>query len=125
MMTLRVAGPLALAAFIVLQQPAAAWAWGAIAVSDMQASRWAYSYDYPSEQAAIDRAVQECGGGCEAVVTFSTGCGAYAYGAVGTDEDYGAGRGATRADAEDDALFECEMMLWSDCEVRVWACNSR
>ena len=125
MKTLRVAGVLALVGFVVLQQPAAAWAWGAIAVSNKQASRSGYSYDYSTEREAVDRAVRECGRGCEAVVTFRRGCGAYAYGTVDGDSEYGAGVGASRAEAEDEALFECEMMLWDDCEVRVWACNSR
>jgi hypothetical protein len=124
MKMLRMAGMLALAGFMVLQ-PAAAWAWGAIAVSNTQASRWGYSYDHPTEREAINRAVQECGRGCKAAVTFRSGCGAYAYGAVGKDREYGIGVGSTRADAEDEALFDCEMMLWDDCAVRVWACNSR
>lgn len=124
MKMVRMAGMLTLACFMVLQ-PAAAWAWGAIAVSNTQASRSGYAYDYPTKQAAIDRAVRECGRGCKAVVTFRNGCGAYAYGAYGKDTEYGTGVGSSRAAAEDEALFDCEMMLWGECRIRVWACNSR
>jgi hypothetical protein len=124
MKMLRMAGMLTLAGFMVLQ-PAAAWAWGAIAVSNTQASRSGYSYDHSTKQAAIDRAVRECGRGCKAAVTFRNGCGAYAYGSYGSDAEYGIGVGSSQAAAEDEALFDCEMMLWGECAVRVWACNSR
>ncbi|MDP2620263.1 MAG: DUF4189 domain-containing protein [Hyphomicrobiales bacterium] len=125
MKTLRVAGLLALAGPVVLQQLAAAWAWGAIAVSNEQASRWGYSYDYSTEQAAINRAVRDCGGGCKAVITFARGCGAYAYGAIDGDSEFGVGTGRNRAQAEDNALDDCEIALWDVCDIVVWACNGR
>jgi len=89
----------------------------------MQASRSGYSYDYSTKGAAESRALSECGRGCKVVLSFQRGCGAYAYGAVGKDREYGTGVGSSRADAEDEALFECEEILWGECAVKVWACN--
>ncbi|HSM20027.1 MAG TPA: DUF4189 domain-containing protein [Hyphomicrobiales bacterium] len=125
MKTLRLLAAPALAGLMLLSGSAAAWAWGAIAVSNKQASRWGYAYDSSTKQEAIDRALRNCGRNCQVVLTFARGCGAYAYGAYGKDTEYGTGVGSSRAAAEELALIDCEMMLWGECRIRVWACNSR
>ena len=97
--------------------------WGAIAVSNLQASRFGYGFDHPTKESAEQRALAECGRGCKVVVTFPSGCGAYAYGNYKGERDYGIGRGPTRAKAEDDALDDCEFARWAECKIKVWACN--
>src|SRR4051812_29540671 len=77
--------------------------YGAIAFSQ-DSGNVGYAYDYASRAAAEERAVEECGSGCEVVVWFRNACGALA---TGDDNGYGSGWATSRGEAEKIALSGC------------------
>jgi hypothetical protein len=101
-----------------LVAPSVAFAWGAISVSD-NGRNVGYAHSYDTERAASRRASSECGG-CGWVVTFSSGCAAYAQDSSGS---WGWSRGESRADAERGAKRQCRSNGGSGCTIRVWACD--
>ncbi|GIL02492.1 MAG: hypothetical protein BroJett030_23910 [Alphaproteobacteria bacterium] len=115
----RLAG-LAVALFVAFS-PATALAqyFGAIAYS-AYSGRWGYSYDYLSRYEAEQRALAECGGGCQIAVWFSNGCGALAVGPDG----WGSGWAYSRAQAEANALSACRSYSYG-CRIQAWACTTR
>lgn len=95
---------------------------GAIAYSPA-ASSHGYSYNYATQWAAENRALQECErysgmGDCRIIVWFKNGCGALAEGNGG----YGSGWGATRALAERNALQSCSQYAYN-CRITRWVCT--
>jgi serine/threonine protein kinase, bacterial len=94
--------------------------WGALAYSD-STGRYGFAYDYASQAAAINAAVERCKArDCRGVVWFRNSCGAFAKG----DGAYGWGIGDSRALAEAKALAECRKR-GGDCRIIQWACTSR
>jgi serine/threonine protein kinase, bacterial len=94
--------------------------WGAIAYSE-STGRYGYVYDYPSQAAAINSAVERCKAqDCRAVVWFKNSCAALAKGGT----NYGYSIGDTRADVEAKALAECRKR-GGGCRVIQWVCTSR
>jgi hypothetical protein len=72
---------------------------GAIAY-DLQTNGYGISWDQPSQSAADQNALSQCGkngSNCEVVTRFVDQCGAYA---VGPGEIWGSGYGGSRAVAE-------------------------
>lgn len=55
-----------------------AMAAGALAIDSNQGSQYGFAHGYPNTSQASQRALNECGGGCQVVETFNSGCGAYA-----------------------------------------------
>ena len=97
---------------------------GALAIDERQGDQYGWAVDYETASAAQGRALQECGSGCSAVLTFGR-CAAYAADqdadstAVGWAESYDSASGARQA-----ALSECSSRGGgSGCTVRVWGCN--
>ena len=97
---------------------------GALAIDERQGDQYGWAVDYETASAAQGRALQECGSGCSAVLTFGR-CAAYAADqdadstAVGWAESYDSAAGARQA-----ALSECSSRGGgSGCTVRVWGCN--
>ena len=109
-----------LLAFCAAATEAAADNYGAIAFSHGSGAR-GYSYDYPSQEEAEERALQECGRGCEVVVWFVNACGALA---VGAGNGYGYAWAASRREAEASALSFCQGQT-SGCGIAVWTCTTR
>ena len=94
--------------------------WGAIAYS-YATGRYGFAYDYASQAAAINSAVDRCkANDCKAVVWFVNSCGAFAQGS----RAYGWGIGNSRAAAEEKALAECRKR-GGGCGIKVWACTTR
>ena len=80
-----------------------------------------YSNDYDSRGGAEQRAQQECGAGCEVVLWFRNACGALA---VGSDNGYGTGWAASRGEAENIAMSNCNQNS-TNCSVTRWVCTTR
>lgn len=96
--------------------------YGAIAYSQA-VSAHGYSYNYASQLAAENRALNECErhsgmGDCKILVWFKNGCGALAEGAGG----YGSGWGANRRLAERYALQSCSQYAYN-CRITRWVCT--
>ncbi len=102
-----------------------AMAVGAIAIDSNHGSRYGFSYDYPTRAQAEQRALNECGYGCQVVLDFDTGCGAYAADQASGSSVYGWGTSTSRDGAQNRALSECKAQGGSRCIIRVWGCNSR
>lgn len=103
---------------------------GALAIDRNNGFYYGWSYDYPTREAAQQRALSECrqrGGNCSVVMDIfgPARCGAYhtINGNVGTA--YGWGRAGSRGEAEQIAAAECrERANGQSCSNTVWACNS-
>jgi len=95
--------------------------YGAIAFSQDSGSV-GYSYDYPTQSAAEQRAMRECADSdCMVVVWFRNACGALA---IGDGNGYGTGWAVSRADAEQIALSNCSQYA-DNCDNNTWACTTR
>jgi len=80
-----------------------------------------YSNDFGTRGGAEERALQECGAGCEVVLWFKDACGALA---VGAKNVYGTGWASGRRQAENIAMSNCNKNAAS-CGVRRWVCTTR
>lgn len=83
-----------------------------------------WSVDHATQADADARAVAECGQDCRVIVRIAgPRCGAYAT----SPTSYGWAVASTRAQAEADALANCERerRAGRPCGVAVWACNGR
>ena len=100
--------------------PALADNFGAIAFSQSNGTN-GYSYDFGSQGEAEEKALQECGPGCEVVIWFKNACGALA---TGSGNGYGTGWSSARGEAESIALSKCSENT-SGCQVVRWACTTR
>ena len=96
---------------------AAADKYGAIAYN-FSTGASGFSHDYHSRDGAEERALDECGNGCEVVAWVKNSCAALAIG----DDGWGWGRASSRAEAEKEALFQCGHRT-DGCEVKVWVCS--
>jgi Domain of unknown function (DUF4189) len=94
--------------------------YGAIAFSTDSGAH-GYSYDFGSRGEAEERALQECGSGCEVVLWFKNSCGALA---AGEGNGYGTAWAGNREAAEDAALRVCAQNA-GNCSVKAWACTTR
>jgi len=97
---------------------------GALAIDGNQGSSYGFSYNQPSIGAAQNRALNECGGGCSIVQTFSNGCAAYAADQAYGSTVYGWGTGNSSGQAKSNAMQYCQNYGGTQCIVRVWGCNS-
>ena len=119
----RLATAAAVTAFLALAggaTTAAADSFGALAFSTSSGAA-GRSYDYDSRDEAEERALQECGRGCEVVLWFKDACGALA---VGEGNGYGTGWASSRSEAEGLAIDYCRKNT-GGCEIAQWACTSR
>jgi hypothetical protein len=108
---------------IMLVHAGNVYSWGAIALGN-QDKNYGASYNYNTKQQAIDRALAECGGGCEVVVTFNGGCAAFASEA-GKMFPYGSGWSTeSRYEAERIALDYCRKYGGKDCRIKAWSCEA-
>ena len=94
--------------------------YGALAF-DRRDGSYGFSYDYPTQREADERALQKCGPGCVVVEQFSGMCAAYA---MGDNAAEGRGRGIWHSEAERQALAMCQG-TGTNCRIRVWGCTTR
>lgn len=102
-----------------------AFAAGALAIDNNQGSQYGFAYDYPNISQAEQRALSECGGGCQVVLQFNSGCGAYASDQSRGSTAFGWGAESSGSAAQNRALSECKSRGGSSCVVRSWGCNSQ
>jgi len=110
-----------LAGAVVAGQPATAH--GALAIDSNHGSRWGTSWEQLDEEAAIRRALSECGGGCHVVVVFHNICAAYAADQRNGSSRSGWSSGTSRTAAEQSALADCRKNGGRSCAIRVWGCE--
>ncbi|MFA6196594.1 MAG: DUF4189 domain-containing protein [Sulfurimonas sp.] len=96
---------------------------GAIAIDSNQGKKYGFAYKYPSVNAAEQRALSECGGGCSIVETFENGCAAYAADQSQGSTAYGYATGLSSGSVQNVALSECQSHGGTACIVRVWGCD--
>lgn len=98
----------------------------ALFIDSEKGERWGWAIDYPSIAQAMQRAKRECGKECYPVMTFRSGCGAWAADQAEGSTALGWARAETRVEAEETALSWCRKHggISNQCLVRVWGCNS-
>ena len=99
--------------------------WGALAIDSNQGQSWGWAIDYPTVQAAKQRALAECGQNCRVVMTFSNQCAAYAADQTRGSTIYGWAKDSTGTSARNRAMNECRNRGGESCIVRVWGCTRR
>lgn len=98
---------------------------GSLAIDSNHGDQYGFSYDYPSTGESDERALSECGGGCQVVQQFDSGCAAYAADQSAGSSVYGWYVGSSGSAAQSGALSECAAQGGSSCQVRAWGCNSQ
>ena len=93
---------------------------GALAIDSNQGSQYGFAHGYSNIGQAEQRALNECGNGCQVVLTFPSGCGAYAADQAENSTAYG---WATGSNAQNRAISECQSRGGTSCIVRAWACD--
>ncbi len=97
---------------------------GALAVDSAEGSAWGLAAGYGTPAEAKSVALEECGAGCEIVLTFEDGCMAYTADQAAGSTIIGWASGYdTRAEAEQAALDECEKRGGTNCKVLAWDCS--
>ena len=111
----------AAALIVMLACSGLAQAAGALAVGHCGVD--GYSYNHATSQAAEETALQQCGPGCEVVLTIQNACAAFATDANKNCGAQGWGKGADRGEAEERAVRECVNQSGERCEVKRWVCD--
>jgi hypothetical protein len=96
---------------------------GALAIDENQGDQYGFAYGYDQPNDAINRALNECGGNCQIVQTFSGGCAAYAADQASGSSVYGWATGSSGGEVQSAALQYCRNYGGSACVVRAWACE--
>ena len=107
----------------VASPPPVTHTYGALAIDSARGKRYGFSYTYPTRSEAETRALRECGSGCRVVLTFPSGCGAYAIDDNPNSSIYGWATASTSGTAQSNALGYCRQQGGSRCMVRVWGCT--
>ncbi len=97
---------------------------GALAIDSNQGDQYGFAYNHPSSAQADQRALSECGQGCQIVMRFSGSCAAYAADQSRGSTAYGWGTASSAGAAQNRALSECRSR-GNACMVRVWGCDNR
>jgi hypothetical protein len=93
--------------------------YAAIAFST-RTGRYGYGFNFATRAGAESRALDDCDADdCRVIVWTRNGCCALA---VGEDNKYGYGYGATRGTSESTALEECRKRT-SGCRIKCWTCT--
>jgi hypothetical protein len=100
-----------------------AMAAGALAIDSNQGTSFGWAEGQSSISQAEQRALNECGGGCRVVLTYGSGCGAYAADQAGGSTANGWGTATSGGAAQSRAVSECQSHGGRSCVVRAWSCN--
>lgn len=95
---------------------------GAIAIGPQGA--WGIAHDQPSMQQARNVAMAKCPGKCKVVLTFPTGCGAYAVDQVTGGTAYGWAKAPNKQEARFYSIDNCHKAGGESCDILAWACNA-
>lgn len=98
-----------------------------LAIDRRNGSAYGWAVDYQNLSGSDARALAECkgrGSGCQVVLRFTGGCGAYAADQARGSSVYGWGTARTRGEAENRAQAEARKRGGTNVVTRVWGCNS-
>jgi hypothetical protein len=93
---------------------------GALAYSEAT-HHYGWAADLPTQDAAEQRALSQCGADCTIRLSWQDGCAAYAEGRQ--NNHFGWAATGDRASVEEGALQACADSGGPDCTIRVWSCN--
>ncbi|HZP77595.1 MAG TPA: DUF4189 domain-containing protein [Pseudolabrys sp.] len=103
---------------------ATAQAAGALAIGACGA--YGQAYDFPSANAATERALSECKGqACRVVTSFKRGCAAYAVDGTNPCGGHGWAHGPRLGAAQNAALRGCYKDGGRDCVIRTFICDAK
>jgi hypothetical protein len=115
---------LAVMAIALLLAPPAS-AIGALAVDSARGKGWGASWDHKDRPAAAAGARAKCGSACAIVLYFWNGCGAWAADQADGSTVSGWGINRSLTTAQNTALSQCRKNGGKQCQLRVWACETR
>jgi hypothetical protein len=110
-------------AFCISLVSTQAMAAGALAIDTNQGSNYGWAEGYPSTSEAVQKAMNECGSGCQIVLRYNKGCGAYAADQSRGSSVFGTGEDSTGGGAQSRAMSMCQTYGGRSCVVRAWSCN--
>ena len=96
---------------------------GALAIDGNVSGAYGWSVAQADSKLAAEAALNRCGIGCQIVMRFETGCGAYAIDLSMRSTVSGWSMAATGPAAQNRAMTECMLHGGRSCVVRVWGCN--
>jgi hypothetical protein len=96
---------------------------GALAIDGNAGGTYGWAVAQESSNQAAELALNRCGIGCQIVMRFETGCGAYAIDLSMRSTVSGWSMAATGPAAQNRAMTECMLHGGRSCVVRVWGCN--
>lgn len=96
---------------------------GALAIEAYPGGAYGWAVAQESSKQAAEVALNRCGIGCQIVLRFDTGCGAFATDQSPISSVTGWGAAATESAAQNRAVTECMLHGGRSCVVRVWGCN--
>lgn len=104
-----------------------AYSAGSLAIDSGQGKQYGFSYNYSNFTKADQKALEECGYGCNVVLRFEGQCAAYAADQASGSSAYGWGKSSTNTAAQNKALQECRSAggNYSNCIVRVYGCDNK
>lgn len=105
--------------FVSIQTMAA----GALAIDRNQGSQYGWAEGQASISQAEQRALNECGGGCQVVLRYDSGCGAFAADQSSGSTASGWGTASSGSGAQNTAMSQCQSRGGRSCVVRAWSCN--
>lgn len=100
-----------------------AMAAGALAIDSNQGDQYGWAEGYSDSSQAEQEALSQCGGGCQVVLRYDSGCGAYAADQYNGSSAYGWATASSSSDAQSVAISECQSRGGSSCMVRAWSCE--
>jgi len=100
-----------------------AMAAGALAVDSNQGDQYGFAHGQPNTSQAAQRALNECGSGCQVVLQFDSGCAAFAADQSRGSTANGWGTASSASGAQSRAVSECQSRRGSNCTIRSWACE--
>lgn len=96
---------------------------GALAIDGHQGGHYGFTYNAANLAQAEQKALKECGDGCQVVLRFENGCAAYAADQSSATKVYGWGALKTASEAENRALSACQMRGGKSCTIQASGCN--
>jgi len=96
---------------------------GALAIDGHQGGHYGFAYNVSNLTQAEQKAMKDCGEGCQVVLRFETGCAAFAEDSSGGLKAYGWGTLKTSAESKEHAMAACQMRGGKRCKVLASGCN--
>lgn len=96
---------------------------GALAISGNPGGTYGWAVAMANSDLAATAALNRCGIGCQIVLRFEKGCGAYVIDESIRSSISGWGAADTAHAAQNRAMTECMLLGGKSCVVRVWGCN--